>query len=60
MLLAGLLVGEIFALLQSLLATLHRLDEVGFFFEIVRKNVLYQLIGLAGLLSASTSLRVRV
>src|ERR1035437_4219386 len=42
--------GEVFAALQRVLATLHRLHEAGFFFEIARQNILHQLIGLAALL----------
>jgi hypothetical protein len=41
--------GEIFAAFEGVLAALHGFDEAGFFFEIVRKNVLHQLIGIAAL-----------
>jgi hypothetical protein len=45
-----LLVGEILASLQSFLASLYRLNEAGFFFEIARKNVLHQFGRIAALL----------
>jgi hypothetical protein len=45
-----LFVGEVLAALQRILATLDRLHEAGFFFEIARQNILHQLIGQTSLL----------
>ena len=47
--LANLLMGEIFAPLESFLAALHGLDEAGFFLEIARQSLLHQLVGIAAL-----------
>jgi hypothetical protein len=51
--LAHLLMREIFATLQSILATLHGFDKAVFFLEISGYNVLHKLIGLAPLLGRS-------
>src|ERR1019366_4741944 len=48
--LANLVMGEVFAALQSFLAALHGLDEAGFFFEMGRKHVLKQFVRIAALL----------
>ena len=59
--LAGLFMGEILVPLQGFLAALHGLDETGFFLEIVRENILHQLVRFAAPAwrrSASASLPV--
>jgi len=60
--LADLLMGQMLATLQSLLATLHRFDETGLFLEVTRNNILHQFIGVPALLrcgQSPASLRVR-
>jgi hypothetical protein len=55
--------GKVLTPLQRLFAALHGLNETGFFLEVARNNVLYQLLricGPAGLPSASALPRLRV
>ena len=44
-----MLMGEIFAPLESFLAALHGLDETGLFLEIARQSLVNQLVGIAAL-----------
>lgn len=50
--LPDLFMGEIFAPLQGFFAARHGLYKTGLFFEIVRQNVLHQLVRVAALLSS--------
>jgi hypothetical protein len=48
--LADLLMGEVLATLESVLATFHGLDKAGFFLEIARQHILHQVVGIPALL----------
>ena len=43
--------GKVLTTLQGVLAALHRIGKAGFFLEIVRQHVQYQVVGFSALLA---------